>query len=326
MIRLFCLLLAALPLTARAVPPYRLEATVPLGAPDRWDYLSFDPSTHRILIAHAAETTIVDAISQKIVGNLAPLDGAHGQAVVPDGRIFADSGKTGTVSIFDGQSFKKLKTVLAGQDADAMLYDPASRRVVVMNGDPATATLLDPAGAAPAQTVSLGGSPESAVTDGHGAIFINLADKGELARLGAGRVTARWKLPGCVSPHGLAIDARSETLFSTCRNAVLLAVDGKTGTIRQRFDIGHGTDAATFDPGTNRAFSANGDGTLTVIEEQGGTLTKLDDVPTAPGARTIAADQATGRIYLVTADVQATSPRLAFKPGTAKLLIYAPAR
>jgi DNA-binding beta-propeller fold protein YncE len=332
MIRIISLLLAGVPLAAQAAPAYRLEASVPLGAPDHWDYLTFDPATQHILIAHGSETTVVDANSRKIVARLGPLAGAHGQAVLPDGRIFVDSGKTGSVTIFDSKTFKALKTVPAGRDADGMLYDPASRRMVVANGDPATATLLDPDGAQSAETVPLGGSPESAVTDGHGALFVNLADKGELVRVEAGRVRARWTLGGCDSPHGLAIDARSEILFSTCRNAVLLAVDGKTGAIKHRFAIGLGTDAAAFDPGTSRAFSANGDGTLSVIQERGGTLTKLDDVATAPGARTVTVDPATGRIYLVTADVQAKLPaghggmvpHFTFKPGTVKLLILAP--
>lgn len=332
MIRTLACLLAALPLAAHAAPSYRLAATVPLGAPDRWDYLAFDPAAQRILIAHMSETTIVDARTQKIVGHLAPLAGAHGETVTPDGRIAADSGKTGTVTIFDGTSFKPLKTMPAGADADGMLYDPASRRVVVVNGDPATATLLDPDGAQPTTTVALGGAPESAVADGHGAIFINLADKNALVRLEGAKVAARWPLPGCQSPHGLAIDPRTEILFSTCRNAVLLAVDGKSGSIRQRFTIGHGTDAAAFDPGTNRAFSANGDGTLTIIQEHGDTLTKLEDLHTAPGARTLTVDPATGRVYLVTADVQAALPaehggmvpHFTFKPGSAKLLIFAP--
>lgn len=329
------LLPAVLPLAAHAAPAapaYRLEASASLGAPDRWDYVTFDPVAHHILVAHASETTVVDADSKKIIGHLAPLAGAHGQVTLPDGRIVSDAGKSGTVTSFDGKTFKSLKTVDAGQDADAMLYDPASQRIAVMNGDPGTATLLDANGSKPAQTISLGGSPESAVTDGHGAIFINIADTGELVRLESGRVTARWPLTGCESPHGLAIDARREILFSTCRNAVMLAVDGKTGAIRQRFAIGHGTDAAAFDPSTNRAFSANGEGTLTVIQEQGNTLTKLEDVPTAPGARTLAVDPTTGRVYLVTADVQPTlpaehggaSPHVTYTPGSVKLLIFAP--
>jgi DNA-binding beta-propeller fold protein YncE len=322
------LFLALLPLAATASPAYTLEATVPLGPPDRWDYVAYDSASDRILIAHATETTVVDARTRSVIARLAPLNGAHGQVVTPDGRIFADSGKTGTVTIFDGTSFKALNTVPAGQDADGMVYEPASHLVAVMDGDPGTATLLDPAGKKPALTVPLGGSPESAVADGKGALFINIADKGELVRVTGVAVAARWKLPGCQSPHGLAIDAARELLFSSCRNARLLVVDGKTGAILNTFDIGHGTDTAAFDPQRARAFSANADGTLSVFQENKGGISKLDDVETAPGARTMAVDPSSGRIFLITADVQdklqSPQPKFAFRPGTVKLLIYKP--
>jgi DNA-binding beta-propeller fold protein YncE len=324
-LRLF-VLLALMPLTAAAAPSYSLEASIPLGPPDRWDYVTYDSAKDRILVAHSTETTVVDAKTRAVIARLAPLNGAHGQVVTPDGRIFADSGKSGSVTIFDGASFKALKTVAAGQDADGMAYDPASQLVAVMDGDPGTATLLDAAGAKPAVTVPLGGSPESAVADGKGALFINIADKGELVRVEGGKVVGRWKLPGCQSPHGLAIDATRELLFSSCRNAKLFVVDGKSGAIAQSFDIGHGTDTAGFDPGLKRAFSANADGTLSVFQEKDGTLSKLEDLRTAPGARTMAIDPASGRVFLVTADVQqqTAEAKYTFRPGTVKLLIYKP--
>jgi DNA-binding beta-propeller fold protein YncE len=328
--RLFIsLFLSALPLVAAASPSYTLEATIPLGPPDRWDYVTYDGTSDRVLIAHGTETTVVDAKGHAVIARLAPLNGAHGQVVTPDGHIFADSGKTGTVTIFDGASFKPLRTVPAGQDADGMVYDQASHLVGVMNGDPGTATLLDPKGTKPAMTVPLGGSPESAVSDGKGAIFINIADTAEMVRVKGGSVVARWKLPGCTSPHGLAIDPVRELLFSSCRNAKLLVVDGGTGVTRQTFDIGHGTDTAAFDPGRARAFSANSDGTLSVFQEKDGVVSKLDDVVTSPGARTMAVDPSTGRIFLVTAEVQeklhTPEPKFTFRPGTVRLLIYKPA-
>ncbi len=319
---------AILPLTAAATPAYTLEATIPLGPPDRWDYVTYDAASHRVLIAHGTETTVVDANSHTVVGRLSPLDGAHGQVATPDGHVFADSGKSGTVTVFDGASFKPLRTVPAGQDADGMVYDAASQRVSVMNGDPGTATLLDPTTKTPATTVALGGSPESAVSDGKGALFINIADKGELVEVKGGSVVARWNLPGCTSPHGLAIDPKRELLFSSCRNAKLLVVDGNTGTIRQTFDIGRGTDTAAFDPGRERAFSSNSDGTLSVFQEHDGAVTKLDDVATAPGARTMAVDPSSGRLFLVTAEVQdrlqGAAPKFTFRPGTVRLLIFKP--
>ena len=42
---------------------YRLVATVPLGAPDRWDYVVADPATARVYVAHGDRVTVLDAAS-----------------------------------------------------------------------------------------------------------------------------------------------------------------------------------------------------------------------------------------------------------------------
>jgi DNA-binding beta-propeller fold protein YncE len=318
-------------LLCAAAAPYTQVATVPLGQPDKWDYITFDAEAKRVLIAHSTETTVVDATTNQVIGHMGKLDGAHGQ-VAAGGKVYADSGHTGSLSVFDASSFKLLKTLPAGGDADAVVYDPAGKRVLVMNGDPATATAIDTATGA-ATVIKLGGSPESAAADGKGAVFVNIADTGELARIEADRVVARWKLPGCTSPHGLAVDPASGLVFSTCLNGVMKVVDGKTGVVKQTLPIGHGTDAAAFDPVRGRVFSSNGEGTLSVFEEKDGALSKIAEMQTAKGARTVAADPATGRVYLVTADLAGTLPaghggivpHFAYKPGTTKLLVFAPA-
>ena len=326
------LALAAGPVANAAT--YKLARSVPIGAPDGWDYLSFDAAGHRVLVAHKTETTVLDAASGKILGRLAPLQGAHGQVVLPDGRIFADSGETGTVTIFDGSSYKPQKTVPAGADADGMAFEPGSRRVAVMNGDPGTATLLDAATGATVATVALGGSPESAAAGGSGILFVNIASTAELARVDAasGKVTAHWKLTGCESPHGLAVDPETNLAFPTCLNGKMMVVDGNTGTVRQVLPIGRGTDQAAFDPARHRVFSSNGEGTLSVFEVKGATVQKLDEVKTAPGARTMTVDPVSGRVYLVTAEMSGTRPpghgglvpKFTYKPGTVKVLFFDP--
>ncbi len=326
------LTLAPACLAATATPaPYHLVESVKLGSPDRWDYLSFDASNKRVMLAQGDRTTLLDAANGTIVGHLAPLQGAHGQVAVANGTIFADSGETGTVTIFDGKSLAPLKTVPAGQDADAVAYEPLSGTVAVMNGDPGTATLLDGSSGKRVATVPLGGSPESAAADGKGRLFINIASTGEMVRLDKGEVVARWKLADCESPHGLAVDPDSELAFVSCRNAVLLVVDGNSGAVRQMLPIGRGTDEAVFDPGSKRVFSSNGEGTVSVFQETKGKLAKLAEMPTAPGARTMTVDPASGRLYLVTAEVagkrpggRGGAPKFLFKPGTLKLLVFAP--
>lgn len=324
----------ALPLSAHAAG-YSLAKTVPLGPPDGWDYLGFDAGRHRVFVSHETMVDVVDAHSGTPQGHLNGLHGAHLAVVDPaNGEIWADSGDTAQVTAFDGTTFKALRSMPAGEDADSMAFDPGSHRLVVMNGDPGTATIIDTGGAG-AKTVSLGGKPEAAVSGDAGIVYANLADTAEIARIDVTRaaVTARWKLPDCVSPHGIAYDAATKLLFSSCLNAKALVVDAGSGMVRGSFPIGRGTDAAAFDPAHHRALIPAGDGTVTVLNVSGsGVVTPGGTVSTAQGARTITVDPASGRFFTATATVTGPRPpghgglvpHFQFAPNTVKLLAYDP--
>ncbi len=324
---------AAVPAYAAALS-YTTTRTVPLGSPDRWDYVVYDPASKRVLVSHADHTDIVDADDGRILGRLDGLHGAHGQAVA-GGVIFADSGKTAQLTAFDARSFKPGRTIPAGIDADAVIADPADGVIAVMDGDGQTATLVDSATQSVKATVPLGGAPEFAAADGAGHIYANIESTSEIARIdvAAGRVGQRIPVPGCQSPHGLAIDPATHRLFTTCVNAELMVVDTDVGKVLQTLPIGHGTDAAAFDPVHHHVFSSNGDGTLSVFDEEpAGTLKAAATIKTAIGARTMAVDADSGRVFLVTADVDPGKPpvrgphglRIPFKPGSVKLLVLDP--
>ena len=327
-----CLSLAA---PAPATASYAVSQTIPLGLPDRWDYVTFDPGSKHVLVAHGDHTDIVDVAGGRVLGKLEGLQGAHGQIVAPSGLIYADSGKTAELTAFDPASLNPIKTLAAGPDADGVVLEPVHNLVAVMDGDGEAVTLIDLATRSVRVTVPLGGSPEFAVADGTGLLYVNIASTGEVVRLdaGAGRVTARFPVPGCQKPHGLAIDTRTHRLFTTCVNAQMTVLDSATGRVVQTLPIGHGTDAAAFDPVRHRVFSSNYDGTLSVFDETtDGRLSSAGTVRTAIGARTMALDPGTGRVFLVTADIDPTKPptatprgtRYEFKPGTVKLLVLDP--
>ncbi len=317
-----------------AAPGYTLSRTVALGAPDRWDYVSYDAKTNRVFVAHSDHTDVVDATSGTVQGKLAGLAGAHGQAVASDGTIWADSGKTGQLTPFNSKTFAAGTPLPAGAGADAVVGDPAGTIIATMDGDGKTATLVDAATRTVKSTVALGGEPEFAASDKAGHFYVNMASTKEIVVVDAalGRVTARYPVPDCESPHGLAMDAATRRLFTSCVNARLLVVDADNGHVLQTLPIGHGTDAAAFDPVRKRVFSSNGEGTLSVFQESdAGALAPIETVKTLPGARTMAVDPATGRVFLVTADVVGDKPvpgphgaRWAYKPGTTKLLFLDP--
>ncbi len=317
-----------------AAPSYVVSRTVPLGAPDKWDYVTYDAATRRVLVSHGDHTDVVGATDGRILGKLEGLHGAHGQATDAAGLIYADSGKTAQLTEFDPTTFRPIHVFPAGIDADAVVAEPVNKLIAVMDGDGRTATLVDSVAQTVKSTVPLGGSPEFAAADGAGDIYVNIESTGEIARVdaAAGRVTARIPVPGCQSPHGLAIDAKTRRLFTTCVNARIMVVDLDLDKVVQTLPIGHGTDAAAFDPVRRQVFSSNGDGTLSVFDETAGRLSASATVRTAPGARTMAIDPATGRVFLVTADVDPTRPpirtarglRPNWKPGSVKLLFLDP--
>ncbi len=327
-------LAVALP-AARAEPAYELTASVPLGAPDRWDYVVFDPAMQRLYVAHGNAVTVVDAATLAIAGQLGGLDGAHGAAPVPAlGKVFADSGKDGTVIDFDAKSFAPLATIKVVGDADGMIYDAASDQVVVLGGDSGAAGFIDPRTDQLTATLPLGGSPEGVAVDGGGKMFVALADRDQVAVVDtrARRVLARWDLPGCRDPHGLAMDSASARLFVSCPAGQMAVIDAGNGSETALLPIGKGTDSATFDPSHHLALSGDGDGTLGIVAETTDGVRSLGTAPTMPGARTIAVDPRTGRVFTVTATVAGTEPaktpggrpRSTFVPGTLRLLVYTP--
>ena len=325
------------PSAAQAKPLYRLVQSVPLGGGIKWDYLHFDAPSGRVYISHGTELTVVSAKTGAIIGHVTGLNGSHGVAIdTAAGLGFADSGKSQSISIFDLKTLVVSKTIPALEDADGMVFDAPSNQVLTVGGDANAVLAVDAGSDAVRAAVALGGSPESMVSDQAGTAYININDKNELVRVDTktDTITARWQLPGCEGPTGRAIDTANHVLFSSCANAVMSVVNGETGAILATLPIGKGTDSADFDPARKLAFSANRDGTLSVIQEVSPeTFNALPPVQTALGARTLAVDTSNGRIFLVTAKVVSAgppkhpggAPSYVFAPGSVKLLVYAPA-
>jgi len=313
----------ALAATARSAPDYRVTKTVPLGLPDRWDYVVYDPGSHRVYVSHGDRVTVVDGRSGAILGQVEGFPGGtHGVAIATlSGRGYTDDGRTGEAGSFDLRTLKVQQRIKAAPDADALVYDPASNHVFVVNGDPGTLTVIDPANDRAVATIEAGGKLEYAAVDGKGKLYVNGEEKREIVRIdtATNQVDARWSIPNCQSPHGLAIDPVSRRLFSSCVNKVLMVVNADTGATVATLPIGAGTDAAAFDPKRRRVFSSNGrDGTLTVIQEQdANTFVPIGEIKTAVTARTMTIDPESGRIYLVAADVdtKAVPPPTGSQPG-----------
>jgi YVTN family beta-propeller protein len=319
-------------------PLYTISKTIPIGAPDWWDLLTFDSESQRVYITHGDRVTVVDGRSGKLIGDIKGFaGGTHGVEILPgSARGYTDDGEAGTAHSFDTSTLKALKTIKAGDDADAIVFDPVSRHLFVINSDPGTITVIDTATDKVLATLVGGGKLEIGAADGNGKVYVNGEAKREVLRIDArtNTIDARWPIPSCESPHGIAVDVKARRVFSSCENNVMVVIDADSGKKVAELPIGSRTDGAAFDPGSKRAFSSNGDGTVTVIGEQTpDSFVVLGNVPTMRGARTMTLDPKSGRLYLMAADYtvnESVDPkdvrhRYSVVPGSAKLLFLDPA-
>jgi len=313
---------------------YRLVRTVPLGAPERWDYVVFDAGSHRVFVAHGDRVSVVDARSGQLLGEVSGIPGGtHGTGVsLATGQGFTDDGRAGVAVAFDLKTLKVLKRIPAEADADGVVTDPVTGHVFVIDGDSAKVTVIDPSTDAPIADVDAGGKLEAAAAGRDGRIYVNGAEKREVVVIDArtNRVTGRWAVPACVSPHGIAVDAAAHRLFVSCVNSQMAVLDAQSGRIVATVPIGRGSDAAAWDPGRKLAFSSNGqDGTISVIRQTApDRYVALPPIRTAPSARTMAVDPATGRLFVAAADLEQAAPGARPRPksGTLRLMFYDPSR
>jgi DNA-binding beta-propeller fold protein YncE len=248
---------------------------------------------------------VIDADSGKPVGDIPDTLGVHGIALAPElGRGFVSNGREGTVTIFDIETLKLISKVKAGENPDAILYDPASKRVFAFNGKSQDATAIDAAKGTVLGTIKLGGKPEFAVSDGKGEIFVNIEDKSQLDAIDPNtlEVKSRWPLAPCQEPSGLSMDRKNRRLFVGCDNKMMAVVDADSGKVLATPAIGEGVDATAFDEGTGLAFASCGEGVLTVVREDSPSkFSVAENVKTQEGARTLALDDKTHEVFLVTA-------------------------
>jgi DNA-binding beta-propeller fold protein YncE len=290
---------------AQSSSPYSITQTYTLGGDGFWDYVVPDPPSHRLFVARQTRVMVVDADTGKLLGEVQGVNGAHGTAIVADtGHGFATASGDKAVVMFDLKSFAELAKIPAAEDADAIIYDPASKRVFSLNGDANNATVIEPREGKRVKDIALGGKPEYGQPAGDGKVYVNLVDKSEIVEIDAkaGTVTRRWSTEPCRQPVAMAIDTAHQRLFSGCRSGVLAVSDYKAGKIVATAPIGMGVDGAGFDPATGDVFTANGEGTLTVIHQDSpDKYTVVQNLTTSPGSRNMGLDPTTHKIFVVTA-------------------------
>jgi len=312
---------------------YKILQKVSLPGDGGYDFLSVDNDARRVYLSHNNSVQVVDADSLKLIGTVEKVPHPHGIVVLPDlGKGFASSGDPGSVVVFDLKTFQHVAEIPTSADCDVILYDKPSGKVLTFNGDSHTASVIDPVADQLSKTVTLDGGPEVAVSNGKGLIYDNVETLSVVLKMDAKtlKVLKSWPLAPGESPSGLSMDVKNNRLFSGCHNKNLVVMNAKNGKVIQALPIGDHVDGTAFDPSTGNIFSSNGDGTLTVIHEDSpNKYSVVENVQTLPGAKTLALDPKTGRIFLTVAKREAPpaptkedpKPRGKIVPGSFQLLV-----
>ncbi len=312
-------------------PGYHVLKEIPVPGDTGWDYLSVDSPAHRLYVSHGVQVVVIDLEAGKVVGILDDTPGVHGIAIADDlGRGYTSNGRENTSTIFDLKTLKPIEKVQTEANPDAILYEPGRHEVYTFNGRGQSATVFDAKSGKVVATVPLGGKPETGAADpAAGKVYVNIEDKNEIKVIDTSShsVTATWPIAPGEEASGMAIDLAHHRIFIGCHNKLMLMIDSTTGKVVGQVPIGAGVDSNWYDPATMLAYSSNGEGNVTIAHEDSpDKLTVVQVLSTTRGARTMALDPSTRRIYLSAADYEpqpaGATGRPKAKPGTFRVLVY----
>jgi DNA-binding beta-propeller fold protein YncE len=313
---------------AQPAPAYHTGKTFHIPSGGGYDYITVDTGSNRLYVSHGSQVNIVDKVTGDSIGVIKTEKDVHGIAVVQAlGKGYITNGSLNSVLVFDLKTFQVLGHVPTGQFADGICYDDFSKKVISCNGRSKNMTVIDPTTDQAVATIQLTGWPETAVSDGAGKIYVNNAEKSEIDVIDATtyKIVDTWPIAPGKSASGLAMDRQHMRLFAGCDNKLLIVMDATTGKVVQSVPIGDECDAVGFDRTRSTVFSSNGDGTLTIISQTSPDhYNVLQNLQTKKGARTLAVDQLTHKLYLPTGEFAPKKTgefRPSLIPGTFQIIV-----
>jgi YVTN family beta-propeller protein len=280
--------------------PYSKIAEIPIGGAGSFDYLTVDSLAKRLYVTHGTEVVVIDTSNNTIVGRIADTPGVHGIAIAPGGRGFTSNGRENKVSIIDLKTLQTISKVDTEANPDAILYEPKQKEIYALNHTGKSVSVIGAATGKVVATIPLAGVAEEGAADpGLGRVFVNLEDKNsiDVIDIATHKVVANWPVAPAESPTGMAIDTATHRLFVGGGPSMVM-IDATSGKVVANAPICKGTDGTAFDPGTKMAFSSCRDGNITAVHvDSPDKLTVVQTIVTTRGARTIALDRATHKLY-----------------------------
>jgi DNA-binding beta-propeller fold protein YncE len=331
---LFILCLSAVVMATPAAGAYRLVQTIPVPGDGGWDHPTVDSAARRLYVTHGTHVAVIDVDSGELVGRINNTPGVHFAVIDPErDRGFISNGGAARLTIFNTKTLATVGEVKStGENPGPTVFDPATKRVFTFNLNTHNATVVDSKEGKVVGAFDLGGRPELAGTDAKGNVFVNLVQKNLVMQIDAQKMTAgqTWPVAPCEGPRTMAVDQKNGRLFIGCANRRMVILDSTDGRAIGSVPIGLGPDDSAYDPETRLIYTSNGDGTVSVIQQESADNYRLlETVETAPGARNMALDLKTKRIFLPLSDrvpppptAQTPSSRGAFIPGTFRVLVF----
>jgi DNA-binding beta-propeller fold protein YncE len=294
-------------LAAPARAGYHITTKIHVGGEGSWDYLDPDPVGRRLYVTHENHVVVIDMDTLKVVGDVPDCPGMGGVAIAREfNRGFTANGGDDTVTVFALDTLKPVAKLKAtGKRPNQIIYEPATKRVFTFNSTGRNVTAFDAKTGEMLGTIEVDGRTEFAAFDGKGMIYDSLQDKATVIAIDARtlKVTATYPLSPHAQPAGTVMDPETRRIFVGCRSKSFLVLDADTGKILATFPIGERNDAAKFDPGLKLAFASQGDGTVAVLhEDSADKFTWVETAKTEFGARTMAVDPKTHRLFLPSCD------------------------
>jgi YVTN family beta-propeller protein len=303
---LLCVVVLFFATIAFAAVNYQLLKKVDVPGIGGWDYVSVDAAARRVYISHSSQVDVLDADTLALVGTIANTPGVHGIAIAPEvGRGYVSAGKSDAAIAFDLKTLKPLGEIKVGKKPDAIIYEPLTKRIYVMNGDSESISVLNAADGSVVNTIALGGGPEFAVSDGKGNLYVNLEEQNESLHIDVNtmKVMDRWPLAPCTTPTSLAIDTENRRLFVGCRSKHLAVLNADTGKVVFTAPIGERVDAGAFDNKTHLVYLSTGDGKVFVFHQDSpDKYSVAQEITTKSGAKTMGYDSKTGNLFVPTSE------------------------
>jgi DNA-binding beta-propeller fold protein YncE len=290
-----------------AEPSLELVQTIAFkGKQGKLDHAALDGKRQRLFVANKVNNTldVIDLKAGKLLRQITAQSGIQGIAYAADlDRIFVGLGTGGFCNVFDGETYKLLKTIKFKDDSDNVRYNPKTGLVYVAHADNALG-VIDAKTFELRADIKLPGSAEGfQLETARPRLYVNIPSPAQVAVVDTDKneVVKNYPLTLAGNHHPLMLDEANHRLFIGCRKEPKVVImDSESGKELSSVDIPGDIDDLFMDAAHKRLYASCGEGFLAVLRAKDADHYELaEKIPTAKQARTSLFDPETGRLYLL---------------------------